>query len=58
MSDWKKVKAQPGVQTWENPLHPDSVEEVKSDGVQRMLEHAEQQLELTRQYPGRKQPRK
>lgn len=57
MSNWTKVKAEPGVQMWEAPLHPDSVvEHVKSDDAAHMLEHAEQQLELTRHYPVKKYP--
>ena len=50
---WSRVYSEPNAQTWEAPLHPDSVEQVKSDDVRQMLEHAEQQLALTRQYPGR-----
>ena len=46
--DWKKVKDQSGVQTWESPLHPDSVEQVQSDDAARMLKHAKEQLEMQR----------
>jgi hypothetical protein len=53
MSRWTKVKSAPCVQTWEAPLHPDSVEQIKSDDTQQMLRHAEQQLELQARYPGR-----
>jgi hypothetical protein len=56
MSKWTKVHAEPGVQTQETvPLHPDSVEQIKSDDVRQMLKHANQQLELQRAYPGRQQ---
>jgi hypothetical protein len=52
---WTKVKAEPGVQTQENlPLHEDSVSQIKSDDAQKMMRHANQQLELQKQYPGRK----
>ena len=54
MSNWTKVKSAPGVQTWEKPVHPESVVQIKSDDTQEMLRHAEQQLELQRQYPARK----
>ena len=52
---WTRVHTEPGVQTQETvPLHPDSVEQIKSDDARQMLRHANEQLELTRQYPGRK----
>jgi hypothetical protein len=54
VSNWTKVKAEAGVQTYEALLHPESVEQIKSDDTRQMLRHANQQLELTRAYPGRK----
>jgi hypothetical protein len=35
------------------PVSADSVEQIKSDDARRMLRHANQQLELQKQYAGR-----
>jgi hypothetical protein len=50
---WHRVHTEPNVQTWEAPLHADSVEQIKSDDARQMLKHADQQLELQKAYPGR-----
>jgi hypothetical protein len=50
---WHRVHTEPNVQTLEAPLHPESVEQIKSNDARQMLKHANQQLELTRAYPGR-----
>jgi hypothetical protein len=51
---WSRVYSEAGVQTQETvPLHPESVEQIKSDDARQMMRHANQQLELTRQYSER-----
>jgi hypothetical protein len=47
-----RVREAPDVQTYEAPLDPDSVEQIKSDDTPQMLRHGNQELELTRRYPG------
>jgi hypothetical protein len=53
MNNWTKVKSEPGVQTWEMPLHPDSVEQIRSDDVEQMLVHTYAELANASAYPDR-----
>jgi hypothetical protein len=56
MGRWTKTTEKPREQTSELPAYPMAVVQNEPDmnGAQRQLQHAKEQLDLTKQYPGRR----
>jgi hypothetical protein len=55
MSHWRHRPSKPNEQVYETPPYTTEIIEVEFDTTEakRQLAHANQQLALTRQYPGR-----